>query len=224
MSTLRTYLFACAICATAAAPVHAGAAPDVLVEAAEVCTSNGTSKDVVLAQLGSLGWEPILGDTLASWQLPLFASPFLANAAYKTDHSPTWEQAWKEGILKSKRTFIRSKKATRMSSFAFLEMSEQHAVLQLGTRSLTNREQLFCTIAIADDPVVARDTVRDPNKDRLRPINALTWFLSMDHKVLGTGIGMTGIDLNQKAISQHISGDVPADAYISAYVNVVVEI
>ena len=224
MSNLRSYLLACAVIATAAGPAHAGSAPDVLVEAATVCTTHGVSEDLVRAQLGSLGWKPIAGDMLSDWHLRLFASPFLANAAYDQAHAPTWKQAWKDGFVKSRRSFVRSKHQSTSGTAAFFELPEWQAVLQLGTRALPTRAQLFCTVAIADDPVTERETVPNPIQKHLQPADALTLFLSVDRQKAGGCTGMTGVNLNQSAISSEIGGAMPADAFISTYVNVTREI
>lgn len=223
VKNLVRYLACCALLAGTYDTSSAQEPNDFLSDAAQACVANGAADDVIVAQLHSLGWTPIASETLADWQLSLLASPYLVNAAYKTESSPTWLQAWNEGLAKTARAFSQSKKESRFRSISFWERPHDKAVLKLEKTSLPKRTHVNCIVSVQDDQIVDRPEIKNPNKQHLRPINSFSLFGLGRREILNATITHEGVDLNRDVITSLLDGAHPADVYMLTNVYIMVQ-
>ncbi|MGB7241369.1 MAG: hypothetical protein WBC93_04680 [Sulfitobacter sp.] len=200
----------------AGSPVVAG---ELLQATSDICVANGTNKNAVVDAVMSLGWTPVKPVNFSGNLRELYAVRFLANAAYKNEHSPTWEQAWNEGLLKADRHTDRGAKTSKFSSADLFTRDGDTALLFVESRTLPNWFLLSCYVVDSKYAFDNAATIPDAGAKRLDPAGVLSIVLAEQVKLGAFKVARTGIRLDADLVTASLGHPIPATAYVLTFVS-----
>lgn len=199
-------------------------AQDILMESSDACVTSGMDERALNRKFLELGWEEIDPGALTPLHQSLFAVHFLGKAAYKTEHSRTWKQAWNEGLAHASRHVARGRIESKFSSSKFYALPSQDGLVHLTTRSVPPRSSLSCLVTVSEEPTAFdRPLAHDPSSRRVVPEGSLRLFANKRLNVGWLEVSLRGVVLDQDLITEILGEPIPATSYVTTYVGRLLE-